>query len=81
MAIIRKIKLPDEQNPIHIGALSSNIIYDGVGGETSNLNTKLQSIPSISANSSIASGVAIGTITINGITTTFFVPTYDGTVV
>lgn len=80
MALIKKIKLPNDE-PRDIGALSSNITYDGESGSATSLNTKLQTIPSVSANSSIVTGTPIGTITINGITTTFYLPIYDGTVV
>lgn len=44
MAIIKKIKLPNEANARDIGALSSNVIYDGDAGTTTTLNEKIQSI-------------------------------------
>ena len=44
MAIIRKIKLPGEQEPRDIGTISSNVIYDGDSGVTTTLNEKIQSI-------------------------------------
>lgn len=44
MAVIKKIKLPDEATARDIGALSSNIIYDGDTGVTTTLNSKIQSI-------------------------------------
>lgn len=43
MAVIKKIKLPDEQVR-DIGAYSSNIIYDGDVGATTTLNQKIASI-------------------------------------
>ena len=44
MAIIKKIKLPNEVTARDIGANSSNIIYDGDAGATTTLNEKIQSI-------------------------------------
>lgn len=44
MAIIKKIKLPNEATARDIGANSSNIIYDGDAGTTTTLNSKIQSI-------------------------------------
>ena len=44
MAIIKKIKLPNEATARDIGANSSNIIYDGDAGTTTTLNEKIQSI-------------------------------------
>lgn len=44
MAVIRKIKLPSEAAARDIGALSSNVIYDGDSGVTTTLNDKIQSI-------------------------------------
>ena len=44
MAVIRKIKLPSEAAARDIGALSSNVIYDGDAGVTTTLNDKIQSI-------------------------------------
>ena len=44
MAVIRKIKLPNEASARDIGALSSNVIYDGDAGVTTTLNDKIQSI-------------------------------------
>lgn len=44
MAIIKKIKLPNEATARDIGANSSNIIYDGDAGATTTLNEKIQSI-------------------------------------
>lgn len=43
MSLIKKIKLPNEE-PRDIGALSSNVIYDGDAGVTTTLNDKIQSI-------------------------------------
>lgn len=43
MALIKKIKLPNE-DPRDIGALSSNIVYDGDSGSTTTLNNKITSI-------------------------------------
>ena len=43
MALIKKIKLPNE-DPRDIGALSSNIVYDGDVGNTMSLNNKITSI-------------------------------------
>ena len=40
MAVIKKIKLPDEQIR-DIGAYSSNIVYDGDAGVTTTLNQKI----------------------------------------
>lgn len=45
MSLIKKIKLPNE-DPRDIGALSSNITYDGDAGSTMSLNQKIQSISS-----------------------------------
>lgn len=44
MAVIRKIKLPNEASARDIGALSSNVIYDGDTGVPTTLNDKIQSI-------------------------------------
>lgn len=44
MAIIKKIKLPNEATARDIGALSSNVIYDGDAGSTATLNSKISSI-------------------------------------
>jgi len=44
MAVIRKIKIPSESVALAIGALSSNVIYDGDSGVTTTLNDKIQSI-------------------------------------
>lgn len=41
MAIIKKIKLPNEATARDIGANSSNIIYDGDAGATTTLNEKI----------------------------------------
>ena len=46
MSLIKKIKLPNE-DPRDIGALSSNITYDGDVGSTISLNLKLQEFMSI----------------------------------
>lgn len=46
MAVIRKIKLPSEAAARDVGALSSNVIYDGDSGVTTTLNQKIQSISS-----------------------------------
>lgn len=40
MSLIKKIKLPNE-DPRDIGALSSNITYDGDAGSTMSLNQKI----------------------------------------
>lgn len=51
MAIVNKIKLPNSETR-DIGALSSNIIYNGDSGITTTLNDKIQSIVTSLANKS-----------------------------
>ena len=51
MAIVNKIKLPNSETR-DIGALSSNIIYNGDSGITTTLNDKIQSIMTGLANKS-----------------------------
>lgn len=77
MAVIKKIKLPNE-DPRDIGALSSNIVYDGDAGSTTTLNNKIssivQAIPAVPTNVSYFTNDA-GYLTSSSTALNSYVPT------
>ncbi len=79
MAIIKKIKLPNEATARDIGALSSNIIYDGDAGATTALNSKIQSIFTAIGNINSFDIQVVSSLPSTGASHTFyFVPQSQG---
>lgn len=79
MAVIRKIKLPHEVAARDIGALSSNIIYDGGAGVTTTLNATIQNIfTAIGDINSFEIAIVTELPAIGDVHTIYFVPQSEG---